>query len=144
VVAAFSPPREGDFEALLEVLDPDAVLRADVGPPISGGSREVRGAVAVAGQALDYSRLDLLMKPALINGAAGLVSTRRGEPFSVGASRSGTEKIVAIDILADPAPPPARPDNPRQQTLSKITEAPGCGTSLRRDGSSLRERAWSS
>jgi hypothetical protein len=85
------------------VLDPDVVLRADVGPLITGGSREVRGAVAVAGQALDYSRLDLLMKPALINGAAGLVSTRRGEPFSVGGFTIRDRKIVAIDILADPA-----------------------------------------
>jgi hypothetical protein len=46
----------------------------------------------VASQALGYSRLGLLMQPALINGAAGLVSTRDGETFSVGASRSGTEE----------------------------------------------------
>ena len=104
VVDAFlAASREGDFEALLEVLDPDVVLRADLGTLPTGGSREVRGAAAVAGQALTYSRLGLLMHPALINGAAGLVSTRNGEPFSVGGFTIKDRRIVAIDILADPA-----------------------------------------
>jgi RNA polymerase sigma-70 factor (ECF subfamily) len=92
--------REGDFEALLELLDPDVVLRADVGP--AGESREVRGARAVAGQALFYSRLGLVMQLALVNGAVGAVSTRDGEPFAVGAFIVRGGKIVAIDILADP------------------------------------------
>jgi hypothetical protein len=56
----------------------------------------------VAGQALFYSRLGLVMQPALINGAAGAVATRDGEPFSVGAITVRGGKIVAIDILADP------------------------------------------
>src|SRR5688500_4276428 len=57
VVDAFlAASRDGDFEALLEVLDPDVVLRADLGPLPAGGSREVRGAASVAGQALGYSR----------------------------------------------------------------------------------------
>jgi RNA polymerase sigma-70 factor (ECF subfamily) len=104
VVDAFlAASRDGDFEALLEVLDPDVVLRADLGPLPAGGSREVRGAASVAGQALGYSRLGLLMKPALINGAAGLVLTRDGEPFSVGGFIVRDGKIVAMDILADPA-----------------------------------------
>lgn len=103
VVDAFlAASRDGDFEALLEVLDPDVVLRADLGPLAAGGSKEVRGAAAVAGQALAYSRLDLLTQPALINGAAGLVATRDGEPFSVGGVTIRNGKIVAIDILADP------------------------------------------
>jgi RNA polymerase sigma factor (sigma-70 family) len=101
VVDAFlAAARDGDFEALLEVLDPDVVLRADLGP--AGESRQVRGARAVAGQALFYSRLGLVMQPALINGAAGAVATRDGEPFSVGAITVRGGKIVAIDILADP------------------------------------------
>jgi RNA polymerase sigma factor (sigma-70 family) len=104
VVDAFlAASRDGDFEALLEVLDPDVVLRADLGPLPAGGSREVRGAASVAGQALGYSRLGMLMKPALINGAAGLVLTRDGEPFSVGGFIVRDGKIVAMDILADPA-----------------------------------------
>jgi RNA polymerase sigma-70 factor, ECF subfamily len=90
--------REGDFEALLEVLDSDVVLRADLGP--AGESREVRGARAVAGQALFYSRLGLVMQPALVNGAVGGVSRRNGEAFAVGAFIVRGGRIVAIDILA--------------------------------------------
>jgi RNA polymerase sigma-70 factor, ECF subfamily len=102
VVDAFlAAARDGNFEALLEVLDPDVVLRADLGP--LGGSREVRGAAAVAGGALTYSRLGLLVQPALVNGAVGAVSTRDGEPFSVGGFTVRNRKIVAMDILADPA-----------------------------------------
>jgi RNA polymerase sigma-70 factor, ECF subfamily len=98
--AFLAAARDGDFEALLEVLDPDVVLRADLGP--AGGSREVRGAEAVAGQALFYSQIRLVLRPALVNGAVGAVSTRDGEPFSVGAFTVAGGKIVAIDILADP------------------------------------------
>jgi RNA polymerase sigma factor (sigma-70 family) len=104
VVDAFlAAARGGDFEALLAELDPDVVLRADLGLLPTGGWREVRGAEAVAGQALTYSRLGLLMQPALVNGAAGLVSMRGGEPFSVGGFTVRDRKIVEIDILADPA-----------------------------------------
>jgi RNA polymerase sigma factor (sigma-70 family) len=104
VVDAFlAAARDGDFGALLEVLDPDVVLRADLGPLPTGGSREVRGAEAVAGQALTYSRLGLLVQPALVNGAVGAVSTLDGEPFSVGGFTIRGRKIVAMDILADPA-----------------------------------------
>ena len=102
VVEAFlAAARDGDFDRLVAVLDPDVVLRADLGP--AGGSREVRGAAAVAGQAMGYSRLDLVMQPALINGAVGLVTTRDGEPFSVGGFTIRSGKIVEMDILADPA-----------------------------------------
>jgi RNA polymerase sigma factor (sigma-70 family) len=101
VVDAFlAAARDGDFEALLEVLDPDVVLRADLGP--AGGSRELRGARAVAGQALFYSRMGLVTRPALVNGALGGVSTRDGEPFAVGGYTIRGGKIVEIDILADP------------------------------------------
>jgi RNA polymerase sigma factor (sigma-70 family) len=103
VVDAFlAASRDGDFEALLAVLDPDVVLRADLGPLPTGGSREVRGAAAVAARARSYSRLGLLMQPALINGAVGLVTMRDGEPFSVGGFTVRDRKIVAMDILADP------------------------------------------
>jgi RNA polymerase sigma factor (sigma-70 family) len=102
VVAAFlAASREGDFEALVAVLDPDVVLRADVGP-LAGGTREVRGAEAVASQSLAYSRLGLVVQPALVNGALGAVTTRDGELFSVGGMTVRGGKIVEIDILADP------------------------------------------
>jgi RNA polymerase sigma-70 factor (ECF subfamily) len=101
VVDAFlAASRDGDFDALLAVLDPDVVLRADLGA--AGGLREVRGADAVVRNARSYSQLGLVMKPALINGAAGMVSMRDGEPFSVGGVTVRDRKIVAIDILADP------------------------------------------
>jgi RNA polymerase sigma factor (sigma-70 family) len=98
--AFLTAARDGDFEALLEVLDPDVVLRADLGP--LGGSRELRGAKACADQAIFYSRLGLVVQPALVNGAVGAVATLDGEPYSVGAFTVQGEKIVAIDILADP------------------------------------------
>ena len=103
VVDAFlAAARNGDFEALLEVLDPDVVVRADLGP-LAGGSREVRGAKAVAGQALSYSRRGLLTRVALVNGALGAVSTYEGELYSVGGFTIRGGRIVEMDILADPA-----------------------------------------
>ena len=101
VVDAFmAAARDGDFDALVAVLDPDVVLRADLGP--AGGTREVRGAAAVAGQALTYSRLGLVVRPALVNGAIGAVTTRDGEPFSVAGITIRGGRIVAMDFLADP------------------------------------------
>jgi RNA polymerase sigma factor (sigma-70 family) len=101
VVDAFlAAAREGDFEGLLEVLDPDVVLRRDVAP--LGGSREVHGARAVAGQALAYSRFGAMMRLALVNGAVGAVGLVDGKPFAVAAFTVRGGKIVEIDILADP------------------------------------------
>src|SRR5262245_29740520 len=101
VVDAFlAASRKGDFEALLEVLDPDVVVRADFGP-LAGGARETRGARAVASQALAYARRDLVLRPALVNGAVGSVSMLDGEPFSVGAVTVRGGKIVELDFFAD-------------------------------------------
>jgi len=100
VVDAFlAASREGDFEALVSVLDPDVILRQDLG---GGRTKELRGAEAVAAQAKMYSRLDLVVHPALVNGAVGLVSTRDGRPFSVGGITVRDGKIVEMDWLADP------------------------------------------
>src|ERR687897_1211480 len=77
VVDAFlAAARDGDFERLLEVLDPDVVLRADFGPLAPTPAREVRGAEAVAGQARFYSRLGLEQHPLLVKGAPGVVAPR--------------------------------------------------------------------
>ena len=101
VVDAFiAAAREGDFQALLEVLDPDVVRRLDLGP--AGGYDELRGAEAVARQAIAFSQMGLLVRPALVNGVAGAVSMRDGEPFSVGAITVRNGRIVELDILADP------------------------------------------
>jgi RNA polymerase sigma factor (sigma-70 family) len=98
--AFLAAARDGDFEALLEVLDPDVVLRADFGPEAE--SRVVRGARLVAGQALFYARLGLEMRPALVNGAVGGVAMRDGKPFSVGAITVRGGKIVEMDFFNDP------------------------------------------
>jgi RNA polymerase sigma-70 factor (ECF subfamily) len=101
VIDAFlAAAREGDFERLVAVLDPDVVLRADFGP--AGRSREVRGAAAVAGQATGYGQVGLDLRPALINGAAGIVAFLHGRPFSVGAVTVRNGRIVELDFLADP------------------------------------------
>jgi RNA polymerase sigma factor (sigma-70 family) len=103
VVDAFlAAAREGDFQALIELLDPDVVLRVDSGALPTPGAGEVRGARLVAGQALFYSRMGLVARPALVNGVVGAVGMLEGEPFSVGALTIRGGKIVAIDILADP------------------------------------------
>jgi RNA polymerase sigma-70 factor (ECF subfamily) len=105
VVDAFlAAARGGDFEALVAVLDPEVVLRADRGPA-QGGALQVRGAAAVAGQALTFSRLGAgggTVHRALVNGAAGVVATRDGRPFSVLGFTVSGGRIVEIDILADP------------------------------------------
>jgi RNA polymerase sigma factor (sigma-70 family) len=101
VVDAFmAAAHDGDFDALLAVLDPDVVVRVDFGP--AGGSREVRGAAAVAGQARTYAQLGLVVHPALVNGVPGAVSMLDGEVYSVGAFTVRGGKIVEFDILADP------------------------------------------
>jgi RNA polymerase sigma factor (sigma-70 family) len=101
VVDAFmAAAREGDFDALVSVLDPDIVLRADGG--LTGLSRETHGAVNVATGAMTFSRLDLTLRRALINGTPGFVSLLDGQPFSVGAFSIFNGKIVEMDILADP------------------------------------------
>jgi RNA polymerase sigma factor (sigma-70 family) len=106
VVDAFlAAAREGDFDALVAVLDPDVVLRSDGGLVRAGLSREVRGAAAVAEQALTFSKFarSARARPALVNGAAGVVSwSPDGQLFSVSGFTIRHGKIVEIDILADP------------------------------------------
>ncbi len=100
VVNAFlAASREGDFDALVAVLDPDVVLRADFG---GGVTQELRGAEAVASQARGYSQVGLVVHPALVNGAVGAVTTRQGLPYSVAAVTVRDGKIVELDFLVDP------------------------------------------
>lgn len=101
VVDAFiTAVRAGNFEALLEVLDPDVVLRSDHGTP---AARELHGAQAVAGSAVTFSRIAATAQPVLVNGVAGIVSWVGKEPFSIMAFTVKRGKIVAIDVLTDPA-----------------------------------------
>ncbi|REK91517.1 RNA polymerase sigma factor SigJ [Streptomyces inhibens] len=102
VVDAFlAASRGGDFEALLAVLDPDVVLRADAGAAPAGLSKLVRGARAVVEQALTFSRFAQFARPALVNGAPGLVTAQGGQPFSIMGFTITHGKIVEINILAD-------------------------------------------
>jgi RNA polymerase sigma factor (sigma-70 family) len=102
VDAFFAAARGGDFDALVAVLDPDVVLRSDGGAERPGATAVVHGARAVAERALMFARLSPFVKPALVNGVAGVVVAPRGEPFSVMAFTVAGGKIVAIDGLADP------------------------------------------
>jgi ketosteroid isomerase-like protein len=100
VVDAFlAAAREGDFEALVAVLDPDVELRADGGA--TGQSRHLRGAETVASEALMWARLALTAHRALVNGAAGAVAMVNGKPFSVAALTIRNGKIVELDFLLD-------------------------------------------
>ena len=105
VVGVFlAAARDGDFEALVAALDPDVVLRADVGAVPAGALGVVRGAPAVAGQALSFGRrYGQFARLALVNGAAGVVAAVRGRPVSVLGFTVRGGKIAQIDILADPA-----------------------------------------
>jgi RNA polymerase sigma factor (sigma-70 family) len=106
VVDAFlAASRDGDFDSLVAVLDPDVVLRVDYGAATPLAFREVHGARAVAGQALTFSRLGAqgsVVRPALVNGAVGLVAFRDDRPFSVLGFTVTAGRIAAITILADP------------------------------------------
>jgi RNA polymerase sigma-70 factor (ECF subfamily) len=105
VVDAFlAAARNGNFEALLEILDPDVTLRADRGAVPPGASRVIRGARAVAENAMTFSKIAGFARTALVNGAAGIVGfDKQGRPFSVIGFTVAHGKIVAVDILADPA-----------------------------------------
>jgi RNA polymerase sigma-70 factor (ECF subfamily) len=104
VDAFFSAARGGDFDDLVAVLDPDVVLRADLGdrrapapvPPVT------RGAAAVAGRALLFRNPAAELRPALVNGMAGVVVIVAGRPFAVMGFTVAGGRIVEIDAIADP------------------------------------------
>jgi RNA polymerase sigma-70 factor (ECF subfamily) len=100
VDAFFAASRSGDFDALVAVLDPDIVLRADTGDPAT--SRIVRGAQAVASGALTYSSQAPYARPALVNGAAGMVAIRDGVVLAVLAFTIVGDRVVAMEALSDP------------------------------------------
>jgi RNA polymerase sigma factor (sigma-70 family) len=102
VDAFFAAARGGDFDALVAVLDPDVVLRADGGTQRPSDTRVVRGAEQVARRALMFAGLSPHVRPAMVNGVAGVVVAPRGQPFSVMAFTVAGGRIVAIDALSDP------------------------------------------
>ena len=102
VDAFFQAARGGNFDALVALLDPDVVLRSDFGAGRPAASKVTRGAAAVAGQALIGAFPGAQLRPALVNGAAGVVITVRGRPRAVMGFTVADGKIVAIDAIADP------------------------------------------
>jgi RNA polymerase sigma factor (sigma-70 family) len=103
VVEAFTAAaRDGDFDRLLAVLDPDVVLRVDGGLLRADETRELHGPEAVIGQAMRFRQLAPFGKPVLVNGAPGVVVAPGGRPFAVMGFTVANDRIVEIDILVDP------------------------------------------
>ncbi len=102
VDAFFAAGRAGDFDALVALLHPDVVARADSSPSRPSRSTVLRGAATVARRAQVGASPDVEVQPALVNGAAGAVLTRRGRPFAVMAFAVADGKIVEIDRIDDP------------------------------------------
>jgi RNA polymerase sigma factor (sigma-70 family) len=102
VDAFFAASRNGDFDALVAVLDPEVVVRGDGGVLRPGASVVIRGAEAAASAALTFARLSPFVRPAVVNGVAGVVVAPRGQPFAVMAFTVRNAKIVEIDVLNDP------------------------------------------
>jgi RNA polymerase sigma-70 factor (ECF subfamily) len=94
--------RAGDVEGLLAVLDPDLVVRIDSTSRAAGGAPEVRGAETWARGAVAYSRGARFARPALVNGAVGLVLAPRGRLFRALTFTMVEGRIAAIDIIGNP------------------------------------------
>jgi RNA polymerase sigma factor (sigma-70 family) len=102
VDAFFAAAREGDFDALVAVLDPDVVLRADGGTARPGRSFVLHGPRAVADQASTGGRFARFLRPATVNGAAGAIAVANGRVLSVMGFTVVRGRIVAMDVLYDP------------------------------------------
>jgi RNA polymerase sigma-70 factor (ECF subfamily) len=105
VVDAFmAAARAGDFEALVAVLDPDVVLRADSGTSVGGAaaSKVVRGARSVAEQALFFRQFAHSMRMVLVNGEVGILNAPEGRARAVMGVTVTDGRITAVYILADP------------------------------------------
>jgi RNA polymerase sigma factor (sigma-70 family) len=102
VDAFFAASRDGNFDALLEVLHPDVELRIDGGVLRADASLVLRGADAVAGHTATYAKLAPFIRPALVNGAPGAVVVTHGRLFSVMGFTIVGDRITGIDALLDP------------------------------------------
>jgi RNA polymerase sigma-70 factor (ECF subfamily) len=100
--AFLAAAREGDFERLLTILDPDVVLRADAGTGPFGPSQLVRGAQAVIAQAVRFSPLAKFGHPVLVNGDPGFLVAPGGQAVAVAGVAVTGGRITEINILADP------------------------------------------
>jgi RNA polymerase sigma factor (sigma-70 family) len=103
VDAFFAAARDGDFDALLEFLDPEVTLRVDAGPGSPLAHPPILGRDAVLAEAERWASLTPLGRPAIVNGAAGAVIGRPGQPFAVVGITVANGRITALDFLLDPA-----------------------------------------
>jgi RNA polymerase sigma-70 factor (ECF subfamily) len=99
--AFLAAARDGNFEALLEVLDPDVVLRADPSAVAVGSPSVVRGAANVARGATAFRRLGVEVRVALVNGAIGTVAFQDGKPFTIAGFTIRDRRIVEMNVFAD-------------------------------------------
>jgi RNA polymerase sigma factor (sigma-70 family) len=102
VDAFFAAARHGDFDALVAVLDPEVVLRSDGGTALPEVSVVLHGPAAVVGHGLRIHDPAALLRPVLVNGAAGMVVILRGQLVAIAGFTVSRGKVVAIDVLADP------------------------------------------
>jgi RNA polymerase sigma-70 factor (ECF subfamily) len=123
--AFLAAARDGNFDGLVAVLDPDVVLRADGGAVLP--SHVVRGAEMVAGQALLWEQVGQTYRRILINGAAGVVGFRNGRPFAIGTFTVRGGKVVEIYILTDP-------ERLARLDLAAVWEQPSRGKGPQADG----------
>jgi RNA polymerase sigma factor (sigma-70 family) len=103
VDAFLSASRAGNFEALLALLDPDVVYRADYGAALAGRSQVIRGAAAVVKQARVFMRLARFAQPVLVNDAVGIIVAPYGRLRYVAHFTITGGKIAEINVIADPA-----------------------------------------
>jgi RNA polymerase sigma-70 factor (ECF subfamily) len=104
VVQAFlTAAREGDFDALLELLDPEVTLRVDAGPDSPLAHPPIVGAEAVLAEARRWNAMAPHSRPAIVNGVAGAVIGRPGQLFGVVAVTVAQGRITALDFVVDPA-----------------------------------------
>jgi RNA polymerase sigma factor (sigma-70 family) len=104
VDAFFEAARRGDFDSLLEILDPEVTLRVDAGPDSPLAQEPIVGAEAVVGEARKWSSMSPFARSAIVNGVAGAVIARPGQPpFSVVAFTIANGRVTALDFIVDPA-----------------------------------------
>jgi RNA polymerase sigma factor (sigma-70 family) len=101
VDAFYTASRAGDLDALVALLHPDVTLRVDSSPSQPHQSTVIRGAALVAHQARLGAQPSSKIHPAVVNGAAGYVITRRGRPFVLMAFTVNDDKITEIDVIGD-------------------------------------------
>jgi RNA polymerase sigma factor (sigma-70 family) len=102
VDAFFAAARAGDFDRLVELLDPDAVIRADAGPARPAASVVMRGAAQIAHATIATASPLADFTPVLVNGVAGMLITVRGRPVSLIAVTVTGDRITAMDGITDP------------------------------------------